>query len=464
MGARIPAMMLLAPLLMGAAAPRIPDSPAGRFLSAFLTTYNSGDTARIKQYNDLYHGTLPPAVWIAQHDNSGDLVPVKIEAKGPNSLTALMSASDADDFYRQAVEIDPANAQHVMHITFGTIERPAGYAIPRLSSAAAANALEARAAGLVAADRFAGTMMIERGGKIIFAKAWGLADRENKRPVTLDTKFRIGSDNKMFTAVAILQLVEAGKIALDGTVGHYLPDYPNKEFADTVTIRQLLTHTGGAGDIFGPDFDKNRLSLKHNDDYVRLYGKRAPDMSANGKDAYANYGFVLLGYIIEHVSGEDYYDYVRKHIFLPAGMTDTGSLPEDVAVAHRSKGYTRTDGKLTDNADTLPYRGMAAGGGYSTARDLIRFADALRSGRLISKALLAEATTPQNPGKWYGFGFEVHGQGPARYWGHGGGAPGMNAAFRVYPQSDVVIVALSNLDPPGADKLATFYANRMPVK
>src|SRR6185295_9038901 len=141
-----------------------------------------------------------------------------------------------------------------------------------------------------------------------------------------------GSDNKMFTAVAVLQLVAAGKISLDGKVGDYLPDYPNKEAAERVTVRMLLSHSGGTGDFFGPEFEKNRLKLKHNEDYVALFGNKAPVFEPGTKERYSNFGFVILGSIVQHVSGEDYYDYVRRHIFETAGMTDSGSLPENEAV------------------------------------------------------------------------------------------------------------------------------------
>ena len=240
-----------------------------------------------------------------------------------------------------------------------------------------------------AADRFAGTIMASRHGQLVFQGASGFADRAARTPVTMDTRFRIGSANKMFTAAGKLQLVEKGALALDAPIGTYLKDYPNAAFAKTVTIRQFLSHTGGAGDIFTPEYEAKRQQVRTLADYVTLFGDRAPDISAAGKDAYANYGFVLSGRIIEVVSGEDYYSYVQRKIFAPAGMASTGSLPESVVVPNRSRGYVRKDGKLADNADTLPYRGSAAGGGYTTAADMIRFSNALRSGKLLSKAMLA---------------------------------------------------------------------------
>ena len=148
----------------------------------------------------------------------------------------------------------------------------------------------------------------------------------------------------MFTAVAILQLVEAGKVKLTAPLGTYLPDYPNRDVATKVTIHQLLTHTGGTGDIFGPDFDAHRNELRTLADYVKLYGKRGLEFEPGSRWAYSNYGFILLGAVIEKVTGHSYYDYVQQHIYAPAGMTRSGSLPEDQAVADRSIGYTKPPG------------------------------------------------------------------------------------------------------------------------
>ncbi len=150
----------------------------------------------------------------------------------------------------------------------------------------------------------------------------------------------MGSMNKMFTAVATLQLVEAGKLALDDPIGKHLPDYPNRELASKVTVRHLLTHTGGTGDIFGPDYDENRLKLRDHSDYVDLYGSRPLAFEPGSRWEYSNYGFVLLGALIEAASGVSYYDYVREHVFRPAGMTSTDSLPESEDVPGRAVGYT----------------------------------------------------------------------------------------------------------------------------
>jgi CubicO group peptidase (beta-lactamase class C family) len=332
----------------------------------------------------------------------------------------------------------------------------------RLTQADAVAALSRHAQQRARADEFAGTVLVARHGKVLLKDAWGRADRKAGTANTPATRFRIGSMNKMFTAVATLQLAEAGKLQLDDPIGKHLPGYPNKEVATKVTVRHLLTHTGGTGDIFGPEFEEHRLQLREHRDYLKLYGRRGLTQEPGARFEYSNYGFVLLGALIEQVTGGSYDDYVRDHVFRRAGMRSTGALPESVVVPDRAVGYLRSSpgSDWVPNTDTLPWRGTAAGGGYSTVGDLLRFAQALDSGRLISEATLAEATRPHQ--QQYGYGFGVQGQGSLGSYGHGGGAPGMNGELRVFPQLGFVVVCLSNLDPPAASELVEFFALRMP--
>ncbi len=275
--------------------------------------------------------------------------------------------------------------------------------------------------------------------------------------------------NKMFTAVAALQLVEAGKLSLDKPIGEYLTDYPNKDVASKVTLRHLLSHTGGTGDIFGPELEKHQEELRTLKDYVKLYVRRDLKFEPGTKWEYSNYGFLLVGLLIEPASGMSYYAYVREKVFKTAGMTMTDSLAEDERVSKRSIGYMRRNGKWVSNTDIMPWpdteglrNGLtAAGGGYSTVGDLLRFTQALESGKLISKAMLRQATSRQNKtgsGPEWGLGF---GTGVGWY-GHGGGAPGMNGALKIFPESGYVVAVLANLDPPAASALADWFINRMP--
>ena len=272
---------------------------------------------------------------------------------------------------------------------------------------------------------------------------------------SVDTQFCIGSMNKMFTAIAVLQLVEAGKLSLDGVIADYWPDYPNHDLSARVRVRDLLDHTGGTGDIFTPEYEAHRSEMRSSVDYVKLFGSRSVAFKPGSQFEYSNYGYILLGRLVEIVSGEDYPSYVRKHIYATAGMNHTGM---SVSVGGPgATGYTRANGGLQSNASTLPLVGTPAGGGYSTVGDLYLFATALQEGKLLPLPLLKEARSDQSH-RGYGFGFNISKEG---VFGHGGGAPGINGEMRILPTGYVVIV-LGNLDPPSATNMENFIESRLP--
>ena len=466
--ARCLALLLAALLPLSAQAQSTPPAegkriaavgdPARLALEAWLEAFNTHDRARLEAFRDRYQPTFDVDGMLGFHAQTGGFRLLRHEPSAPGSAQALLQEAGSDTVARVTVTLAEGKP---LALDIEAVERPADLRIPRLDQASAIVALAAQADAAVAGDAFSGVLLVARGDEVLLQRAWGLADRAAGTPVTLDTRFRLGSMNKMFTAVAVLQLVEAGRLSLEGSVGQSLPGYPNADIAK-VTIRQLLTHAGGTGDIFGPAFDQHRLSLKTHDDYVRLYGARGPTHPPGQAHEYSNYGYVLLGAIIERASGLAYEDYVARHVFAPAGMHDTGALPEDVDVPGRARAYTRKDGAWVDAADTLPYRGTAAGGGYSTAADLLKFARALRAGILLSPASLAEATRRQTP--WYGYGFMVGQRHGVAGFGHGGGAEGMNASLGIFPAQDTVVIGLANLDPPLVERLVDYYTARMPLE
>jgi D-alanyl-D-alanine carboxypeptidase len=448
----------------------IPKTPAGEQFSAWLAAFNSGKRAEFEKFRSHFdkpeehkvEGTLG----FRQQTGGFDLR--KIEESSATKLTGLVQERDSDQFARFTLEVEAAAPYHVTHLDIRAIGRPAEFPLPRLNQSEYITALRAKLEKDSAADKFSGTVLLAKDGKPIFTGAYGMADREKKIPNTLNTKFRIGSMNKMFTAVSILQLVQAGKISLSDPVGKYLTDYPNKDIAMKVTIQQLLTHTGGTGDFFGPQFDAHRLELKTLQDYIKLYGERAPEFEPGSHWEYSNYGFLVLGVIVERVSGRNYYDYVSENIYKPAGMASTGSFPEDQNVPERSVGYTQGDGnRLQPNTETLPYRGTSAGGGYCTVEDFLRFANALTNHKLLNAQnteLLTTGKVDTPRGDKYAFGFMDNGAGTGmRHFGHGGGAPGMNGDLQIFPQSGYVVVVLSNLDPPAASRISDFIVNRLPT-
>ena len=466
--ARCLALLLAALLPLSAQAQSTPPAegkriaavgdPARLALEAWLEAFNTHDRARLEAFRDRYQPTFDVDGMLGFHAQTGGFRLLRHEPSAPGTAQALLQEAGSDTVARVTVTLAEGKP---LALDIEAVERPADLRIPRLAQAGAIAALAAQADAAAAADAFSGVLLVARGDEVLLQRAWGLADRAAGTPVTLDTRFRLGSMNKMFTAVAVLQLVEAGRLSLEGSVGQSLPGYPNADIAK-VTIRQLLTHAGGTGDIFGPAFDQHRLSLKTHDDYVRLYGARGPTHPPGQVHEYSNYGYVLLGAIIERASGLAYEDYVARHVFAPAGMHDTGALPEDVDVPGRARAYTRKDGAWVDAADTLPYRGTAAGGGYSTAADLLKFARALRAGILLSPASLAEATRRQTP--WYGYGFMVGQRHGVAGFGHGGGAEGMNASLGIFPAQDTVVIGLANLDPPSVERLVDYYTARMPLE
>ncbi|GID91396.1 serine hydrolase domain-containing protein [Amorphoplanes digitatis] len=316
-------------------------------------------------------------------------------------------------------------------------------------------------------ERFAGAVLVCRRDERILAEAYGMADRERKIPNEVSTRFRNGSLTKMFTAVAVVRLIQAGLVDPDAPVGTYLSDYPNSEVASKVTVHHLLTHTGGTGDFFSPEYEEHRTELRTVADYLRLFGERARRFEPGAWFDYSNYGFILLGAVIERVSGQSYYDYVDDHVFAPAGMRRSGALPFDTPVADLAVGYTAEDGQVFRDTDTLPYRGSPAGGGYTTVEDLWRFATALTGNRLLDARHTALMTTAKLNAGWSGrcvaYGFVDRTVYGIRTLGHTGGSPGASAELTIFPDSGHVVAVLANLDPPIASQVSEFICHRLPV-
>jgi CubicO group peptidase (beta-lactamase class C family) len=446
-----------------------PKTPAEEQFTAWLAALNSGDRAQMEEILGHFkdRGDREVHGMMGFRQRTGGFELKKIEETSPLRVSGLLQERDSDQFARFTMDVEAEAPHKITRFDLNAIPRPVEFPIERMSRSELLAALRDKLDKDSAADKFAGAVIVAKDGKVIFKGAYGMADREKKIPNTLETKFRIGSMNKMFTATSILQLAQTGKISLNEPLGKYITDYPNKEFASKVTIQQLLTHTGGTGDIFGPEFEAHRKELKTLQDYVNLYGKRGLEFEPGSRWEYSNYGFLLLGVVVERVSGKSYYDHVNENIYGPAGMTASGSLTEDQVVANRSVGYTHFgDGGLQPNTDTLPYRGTSAGGGYSTVDDLLRFANAVTNHKVLdakNTELLTTGKVNTARGVKYAFGFMDDDTDTAfRHFGHGGGAPGMNGDLEIYPQSGYVIVVLSNLDPPAAGRISDFVCNRLP--
>jgi CubicO group peptidase (beta-lactamase class C family) len=451
--------------------PREERIEAAAMFTRWLDAFNAGDEAGLAAFAkhlapELAKDYPGAADQLGFRADTGGFDVKKTEDATPNKLVAIVKERGDEQYARVVLELDASNRVRTFDIS--GVPTPAEYKPARRSEADAIAALRAELEALVAKDGFSGAVLVAKHGKPIFAQAYGMADRAKPIANTLDTRFRIGSMNKMFTATAILQLVQGKKLSLDDTVGKHLPDYPNQDVASKVKIHHLLTHTGGTGDIFGPDYAAKRLELRTLDDYVKLYGTRALLHAPGEGRRYSNYGFVLLGVIIEKVTRKSYYDHVQASVFKPAKMTSTSSPFEDKPMAGRTIAYTKQlgDRRLaawTDARDTLPIRATSAGGGDSTVGDLLKFANALTANKLLDekhRELLTARKTGE-PAGGYAYGFGTSEEDGIRCFGHGGGANGMNGDLQIC-DSGYTIAVLANLDPPAAGRVLRFIRARLP--
>lgn len=313
---------------------------------------------------------------------------------------------------------------------------------------------------LAASDSFSGAVLIAKGEKPIFRKAHGMANKNSNVQNQVTTKFNLGSMNKMFTGVAVAQLAEQGKLSFNDPIAKYLPDYPNKAVADKVTIHQLLTHTSGLGDFFNEKFFANQVGFKRITDYLPVFANNPLDFEPGQRWQYSNAGYIVLGAIIERVTGQSYYDYVQKHIFRPSGMTHTGFYPSvgdlpDAAIPYTNLGPGGSGQGPRHATKRDELRGGPAGGGYSTVDDLLKFSIALRHHKLLGPEYTDIVTTGKvdAPFGKYGYGFGDVNFNGVHSFGHNGGAPGISAQLDIYPDLDYTVIVLSNYDPPETVKV-----------
>jgi D-alanyl-D-alanine carboxypeptidase len=337
-----------------------------------------------------------------------------------------------------------------------------------------AKELDSYFSNLVAENKLSGVLLVAKDGVTVASKAAGIANKVTNAPIDLNTKFNLGSMNKMFTAVSIAQLAQAGKLSFTDTVGKHLPDYPNKEVAEKVTIHHLLTHTAGLGSYWNDKFMAQREKMLSVAAHLPLFSSEPPAFPPGEKFQYSNAGYMLLGAIIEKVSGQDYYSYVQEHVYKPAGMNDTGFYEPGKEIPNLAVGYTRMSPngqpqeEIRDNNNIREVKGGPAGGGFSTAPDLVKFHQALFSYKLLDKAHTDLVTSgkvdgPRGMGK-YGYGFGDYDLGGKHSVGHNGGAPGIAADFQMFPESGYTAVALMNTDPPTLMPVAKAIRERIPAK
>jgi len=298
----------------------------------------------------------------------------------------------------------------------------------------------------VADQHFMGTVLVARGGQVVLNKGYGFANLEWNVPNTPNTKFRLGSVTKQFTAASTLLLEERGKLSVNDPVKKYLPDAPAAW--DKITIFHLLTHTSGIPNFTGfPDYQKLEPFAATPAELVGRFRDKPLDFQPGERWSYSNSGYVLLGYLIEKISGQTYEMFVRENIFKPLNMEESGYDSNSAVIAHRAAGYEVVRNAFQNSGFVHMSIPHAAGALYSTTGDLLKWEQGLFGGKVLQTASLEKMTTPFKSN--YAFGLGVETVAGHKVISHGGGIEGFNTQLEYYPDDKLTVVVLRNVTGPG---------------
>jgi CubicO group peptidase (beta-lactamase class C family) len=453
-----------------AATEKLPDTPVGRLGQQFLDAVDAGDSATVARFvaehwsRDV-RGRSPEKIagMLAKlHAQSGGLRVQRFEMAG-SALRMMTRAANEKKWL--AMEIEPAvgDPSRIANITLVPLDQPRmggprkPWAEGPLSDDRIAEVIREKVKAAADSDRFSGVVLVAHGDQVLVHDVYGWADREHGRTNTKDTPFATYSMGKMFTSVAIAQLVARGKLSWDDTLAKVLPSYPNREAAKTITIRQLLTHTAGVPDVFlSKKFNLGKQYASH--EAMLPDFADAPLNANHGKSFdYSNGNFAVLAAVIEHLSGLRYDQYLARNVFAPAGMTEP-DVPDAVGYARFTE-YDplgvepRRPERVRGGGGVAKSRPLGVGGGADTAVGLDRFARALRTGMLVPQAIADSITKGEvsmgGPAK-YALGFFDRPMNGRRVVGHSGSNPdtGHDADLEMLWDDGWTVVVLSNYDAP----------------
>jgi CubicO group peptidase (beta-lactamase class C family) len=435
-----------------------PNSGAERALRDLVRALNTGHPDTLRRFVGerfvIAGADVPPVeARVARlgrlHSIFGDLAVREVDVANAGEASALVQSARTEGWRRLSVFVDSGSPQRILRVGLAPASAP-GAPTRALTDAEIVEQLRGYVERMARRDVFSGAVLLAKGGKPLYRAAFGEANKDFGVRNTVDTKFNLGSMNKMFTAVSVLQLAEAGKLSLDDTLGRFLPAGAMRpEVLAKVRIKHLLSHTSGLGSYFTPRWDSlSRASFRSVDDWMTLAKDDTLEFEPGSKWSYSNTGMLVLGKVIEVASKQDYFDYVREHVYRPAGMTNSDAYELDRVNHNLAVGYepesTPRGPKYRNNLFAHVIRGGPAGGGYSTVEDLTRFAVALQEGRLVSRESVRLLTTPKpeltSPDYGYGFGIDEDG----RVVGHSGGFLGINAQLDIYLRDGYTLAVLSN--------------------
>ena len=394
---------------------------------------------------------------------------------GPGQRGLVLIVRARRGGFQRAVDLrmDRDDTSHVFGVP--DVPMPTPYDQPLLTGPVGRQALKAalerRIAYSASRDEFSGVVrVVDPAGNVLLEASVGQADRAAGAANAPDWRYHLGSADKSFTAILVGQLIEQGKLSFDTTVAEVMPDYANKSAARKITVRHLLTHSAGLGDLFSrPGYEREK-PIRRVSELVPCFWAAAPEFEPGSKAAYANEGFVLLGAMIERVTGRPWWDELADHVYAPTGMVHSGHFIKGEPVARRAVGYRFAPGDVLGlgprhaNDDFIAYRGNSCGGGYSTVGDMTGYLLALRAAKLLSPAM-AERMTARNEGglRDYGMGFQHVAVNGRTIRGHSGGGPfsGINGDSGIVWETGWSYSVLGNYDAPFAQTLGADIARML---
>jgi CubicO group peptidase (beta-lactamase class C family) len=457
--------------------PVLPEGPTGARIKSLIEVLNAGDAARIKRFLDQecdprFRDAMPVRDHIStvlgfRRDTGGvDFNSVRTYTpERPGATVVIVRDRLLGAWWGLTFRFGDAPRYLVSGLGINSARPPAGIIETALAEREAVEEIRALMSRLKAKDWFSGTLLVAKGDKVLLTDFAGEANKGDHAPVNIDTKFNLGSMNKMFTAVAAARLVEAGKLGFDEPIGKWIDEtWLPKEVTDKITVRQLITHTSGLGSYFNEIYMKSSRALFLKlDDYKPLIKDDRPAFPPGTRFQYSNTGMFLLGVVIEKVTGEDYFEHIREAVYAPAGMTNSDCYEMDYPVENLAIGYSpdfASPYKWQNNLYKHVIKGGPAGGGFSTVKDLHRFALALLAGKLISPPT-REMMWTDFKGANYGYGFTVVQSPAGKAVGHSGGFDGINSQLDIYVDSGYIVAVMSNYDngaSPLANKIGAILA------
>jgi CubicO group peptidase (beta-lactamase class C family) len=436
----------------------------------YADAVSSGDPQVIKQFVTTSLGEQLQRIPIANHmamlmsswDTTRGLALIELQKiDAPNETVALFKNQLTGEWKGMWFKLEPEPPHRIVAIGPRFARLPPAVA-RKYSERQIAGELDAFLEKLADAGVFSGVVAVARDGKVVFQGTYGYVDRNFDVPARPDAKYNIASMGKMFTAVAVAQLQERGLLSYDDPLAKFVPGFPNEEASRKILIKHLLSHTAGLGMWWGPRWaERTTKDTFETVDAMLDWAKRDERtvlFEPGTRYAYSNTGYVVLSKVIEQVTGQTYREYVRRNIFEPAGMTDTGHYDPELAGQRLAVGYN----KMFDEQGKAAFRSNALfparGGGYSTASDMLRFGHALRSGQLLRPENVTILLSPKRDvgADKYGYGFDVNdADGIA---GHGGGTVGVSNNFDMFTGSGWSAIVMSNLTLFGFESSAPVVA------